>query len=47
MNTYTHLKSDDAREEMEKLSMIRKATEEVTRSDEPEEAPDDLAWKMA
>lgn len=33
LNTYTHLKLDDAKEEMEKLAMVQESAEEISRAE--------------
>lgn len=47
LNTYTHLKLDDAKEEMEKLAQAQKAAEEISRANGQEEKLKKKGWKMA
>ena len=47
LNTYTHLKIDDAKEEMEKLAKAQAATEEISKANGQEKKLKDKGWKMA
>lgn len=47
LNTYTHLKIDDAKEEMEKLVKAQAAAEEISKANGQEKKLKDKGWKMA
>ena len=47
LNTYTHLKLDDAKEEMEKLARVQEAAEEMGIDSKQEEKLAKKGWKMA
>ena len=47
LNTYTHLKLDDAKEEMEKLAQAQEAAEEISRANGQEAKLKEKGWKMA
>ena len=47
LNTYTHLKIDDAKEEMEKLAKAQAAAEEISKANGQEKKLKDKGWKMA
>ena len=47
LNTYTHLKLDDAKEEMEKLAQAQEAAEEISRANGQEAKLKEKSWKMA
>ena len=47
LNTYTHLKLDDAKEEMEKLARVQEAAEEMGIDSKQEEKLAQKGWKMA
>ena len=47
LNTYTHLKIDDAKEEMEKLAKAQAATEQISKANGQEKKLKDKGWKMA
>ena len=47
LNTYTHLKLDDAKEEMEKLAQAQEAAEEISRANGQEATLKEKGWKMA
>lgn len=47
LNTYTHLKLDDAKEEMEKLAQAQAAAEEISRANGQEAKLKEKGWKIA
>lgn len=47
LNTYTHLKVDDAKEEMEKLAQAQETAEEISRANGQEAKLKEKGWKMA
>ena len=47
LNTYTHLKIDDAKEEMEKLVKAQAAAEEISKANGQEKKLKDKGCKMA
>ncbi len=47
LNTYTHLKLDDAKEEMEKMAQAQEAAKEINRATGQEKKLQEKGWKMA